>query len=92
MLVDPWLVGELTFAGQNWVFEGKKGLDPPLDVDAIAAKADFILLSQGLPDHAHVPTLQRLRKTLPVIASPAGARVAASCGFKQVRRQSRVAS
>ena len=104
MLVDPWLTGELTFAGQNWAFEarpsmlliaaalclklhcakhlyflatfvsvqscshlstasewsqldadgwlhmqGRKGLDPPLDIDAIAAKADLMLLSQVLP-------------------------------------------
>ena len=104
MLVDPWLTGELTFAGQNWAFEacphtwlvpaplcqklrcadrllflvparhqlfintaskgprlkasgwfylqGRKGLDPPLDIDAIAAKANLMLLSQVLSNLA----------------------------------------
>lgn len=37
---------------------------------------------QGLPDHAHVPTLKQLPKELPVVASPAAARIAADLGFK----------
>lgn len=39
---------------------------------------------QGLPDHAHVPTLRQLPKELPVVASPAAARIAADLGFKRV--------
>lgn len=39
---------------------------------------------QGLPDHAHVPTLQRLPKDLPVVASPAGANVAEGLGFQNI--------
>lgn len=39
---------------------------------------------QGLPDHAHVPTLQRLPKDLPIVASPAGAQVAADLGFRNI--------
>ncbi|KAK9795939.1 hypothetical protein WJX73_009032 [Symbiochloris irregularis] len=84
VLVDPWLVGELTFAGLNWAFEGKKGLQKPLDVNAIAKQADLLLLSQGLPDHAHKPTLELLPKDLPVVGSPAAARVVADMGFKNV--------
>lgn len=48
MLVDPWLVGELVFAGQRWAYHGEKS-EPKvkdLDPEAIAAKAAFILLSQ----------------------------------------------
>ena len=44
--MDPWLVGKLTFADQNWLFEGSKGLQQELDVDAIAAKADLLIISQ----------------------------------------------
>ena len=40
--------------------------------------------AQGLPDHAHVPTLRQLPKELPVVASPAAARIAANLGFKRV--------
>lgn len=46
ILVDPWLTGELTFYGQTWAFVGRKGELPPVDVDAIAAKADLIVLTQ----------------------------------------------
>ena len=49
MLVDPWLVGELTFYGQTWAFTGRKGDLPPVDVDAVAAKADIIVITQVLP-------------------------------------------
>ena len=47
MLVDPWLVGELTFYGQTWAFTGRKGDLPPVDVDAVAAKADIIVITQA---------------------------------------------
>ncbi|KAK9864385.1 hypothetical protein WJX84_001970 [Apatococcus fuscideae] len=53
ILVDPWLVGELVFAGQRWAYHGEKS-EPNvknLDPEAIAARASFILLSQGLDDH-----------------------------------------
>ncbi len=39
---------------------------------------------QGLDDHAHRPTLQRLPKDKPVVASPAGAAVAKQMGFHVV--------
>lgn len=39
---------------------------------------------QGLPDHAHKPTLERLPKDMPVVGSPAAARVVADMGFKNV--------
>ena len=45
-LVDPWLVGQLTFGGLSWVYAGnKKG--PKLDPGAIAASADFMLITQA---------------------------------------------
>lgn len=48
VLVDPWLEGDLVFAQQTWLYRGQKGAlkDVKLDVDAIGAKADVILLSQ----------------------------------------------
>ncbi len=46
VLVDPWLVGQLTFGGLGWVYAGnKKG--PALDPGAIAAGADFMLITQA---------------------------------------------
>ena len=44
--MDPWLVGQLTFGGLGWVYAGnKKG--PELDPGAIAAGADFMLITQA---------------------------------------------
>ena len=39
---------------------------------------------QGLPDHAHEPTLRRISKDKLLIASPAGAKVAEGLGFTNV--------
>lgn len=44
----------------------------------------MLLLMQGLPDHAHKPTLERLPKDMPVVGSPSAARVVAEMGFKNV--------
>lgn len=46
-MVDPWLVGELTFFGQDWAFVGRKGELPVVDVEAVAAKTDLIILTQA---------------------------------------------
>lgn len=46
ILVDPWLVDELTFAGQRWLYRGKKTHIPPTDPDEVAEGCDAIILSQ----------------------------------------------
>ncbi|KAK9826181.1 hypothetical protein WJX81_004928 [Elliptochloris bilobata] len=84
VLCDPWLTGDLVFGGQTWLYRGKKTAVRDLDVPSIGQSADLLVLSQGLPDHAHVPTLRQLPKELPVVASPAAARIAADLGFKRV--------
>lgn len=79
ILLDPWLVGNLVFAQQDWLFKGEKQRKYTLP-DPI----DLILLSQGLEDHAHPPTLKQLDRTIPVVASPNGAKVAQDLGYTQV--------
>ena len=61
VLLDPWLVGSLRFAGAGWLFEGSLPQDWP-----VPEQLDLLLLSQGLPDHAHPETLQLLPKSLPL--------------------------
>ncbi len=80
VLVDPWLVGSLVFANMNWLFKG----DRQQPVESIPENIDCILLSQGLEDHAHRPTLKQLDRQIPVIASPNGAKVAQEIGYTQV--------
>jgi L-ascorbate metabolism protein UlaG (beta-lactamase superfamily) len=79
ILLDPWLVGSLSFGNLTWLFEGKKNR-----VRSIPENIDLILLSQGLPDHAHVPTLERLDRSIPVVGSPGAAKVAEQLGYSQV--------
>ena len=79
ILLDPWLVGELTFGNLTWLFRGKKNNPQP-----IPDNIDLILLSQGLEDHAHPPTLKQLDKDIPVVASPNGAKVAKELGYTSV--------
>jgi L-ascorbate metabolism protein UlaG (beta-lactamase superfamily) len=79
ILMDPWLVGDLMFGTAKWFFRGFRSADRE-----IPTNIDLILLSQGLPDHAHPPTLKALDKSIPVLGSPAAANVAQSLGFSQV--------
>ena len=48
VLVDPWLVGDLTFADQDWLYTGKKRALRAVDVDVqqICDDTDLILLTQ----------------------------------------------
>jgi L-ascorbate metabolism protein UlaG (beta-lactamase superfamily) len=79
ILLDPWLVGNLSFGNLPWLFLGSKTVDRP-----IPSNIDLILLSQGLPDHAHPPTLEILDRSIPVIASPNAAKVVKDLGYQQI--------
>ncbi|MEB3161294.1 MAG: MBL fold metallo-hydrolase [Synechocystis sp.] len=79
ILLDPWLVGSLTFGNTPWLFKGDR--PQPLD---IPDQVDLILLSQGLEDHAHPPTLKVLDKTWPVVGSPKAAEVVTTLGYQTV--------
>lgn len=95
LLVDPWLVGELSFGpwdagADSWLagplYTGRK-LDRRLLSLSHADGVDVLLLAQGLDDHAHKPTLTALAQrtpALPVVASPTAAAVARACGFTDV--------
>ncbi|MBE9223407.1 MBL fold metallo-hydrolase [Cyanobacterium stanieri LEGE 03274] len=79
ILLDPWLVGSLTFGNLDWLFEGKKRNPQP-----IPSNIDFILLSQGLEDHAHPPTLKELDHNIKVIASPNASKVCQELGYQTI--------
>ena len=79
ILIDPWLTGDLTFPPGDWLIKGKlsKNIDVPMDID-------FLLLTQGQPDHAHPPTLEKIDKNIEVIASVAASKVAREMGFSNI--------
>lgn len=80
ILIDPWLVDSLVFGNLPWFFKG----DKPEALDLLPAQIDLILLSQGLEDHAHKPTLKKLDKTIPVAGSPSATEVVKELGYTQV--------
>jgi L-ascorbate metabolism protein UlaG (beta-lactamase superfamily) len=55
-----------------------------VDVAAIAAEADLLLLTQDLDDHCHMPTLRALPRSIPVVANPSAAARIAPLGFQSV--------
>tara|TARA_Y100001968_G_scaffold315773_1_gene342751 strand:- start:1346 stop:2077 length:732 start_codon:yes stop_codon:yes gene_type:complete len=79
ILIDPWLNGDLTFPPGDWLIKGK--LDKEIEVPS---KIDFLLLTQGQPDHAHPPTLKKINKSIPVIASHSASKVAGLIGFTTI--------
>ena len=79
VLLDPWLVGSLIFGKMPWLFKGDHPT-PPIIPD----KIDLILLSQGLPDHAHLPTLEQLDRNIPVVASANAAKIVNGLGYTNV--------
>src|SRR5690349_12687127 len=79
ILLDPWLVGALTFSNLDWLFKGTRPQERP-----IPEKIDLILLSQGLEDHTHPPTLQRLDRQIPVVGSLSAAKVVQKLGYTSV--------
>ncbi|MBE9057734.1 MBL fold metallo-hydrolase [Sphaerospermopsis sp. LEGE 08334] len=79
ILLDPWLVDSLTFNNLDWLFKGSRTQDRP-----IPENIDWILLSQGLEDHAHPPTLKKLDKNIQVVASPNATKVVKELGYKNI--------
>ncbi len=79
VLLDPWLTGELVFAPGAWLLKGN--LTTKWD---IPKNLDLILLTQGLPDHTHQPTLNLISKDIPIVASSTAAQKARQLGFKSV--------
>ena len=79
ILIDPWLTGDLTFPPGDWLIKGKLGTDMKIPNDI-----DYLLLTQGQPDHAHPPTLAIIDKSIPVIASKAASKVVWQLGFTNV--------
>jgi L-ascorbate metabolism protein UlaG (beta-lactamase superfamily) len=83
ILVDPWLVDPLVFYGQPWLFTARHNTPLTLTPETLPP-IDLILLSQGVDDHCHRPTLEKLDRAIPVVASPTAAKVVKGLGYEQV--------
>ncbi len=76
ILVDPWFVGPMTLGLPAWALR----LDRP-QPRPIPENLDLVLISQGLPDHAHAPSLTALDRHLPIIGPPSAANLVKNLGF-----------
>lgn len=79
VLVDPWLTGPLVFPPGPWLLRGE--LPHPWPAPE---RLDLLLLTQGLADHCHPPSLELLDRNLPVVGSATAAARARQLGFQQV--------
>lgn len=84
VLVDPWLIGDLTFLEQYWIYRGQKIKAGDLDVQAIAKSADIVLITQALEDHAHPPTLDAMPRDVAIVAEPGAAKKCRDLGYSNV--------
>ena len=80
LIIDPWLKGDLIFPPGEWFFKGslKKEI-------SINKEIDIILLTQGLPDHCHVPTLEMFRKDIPIICPKSAIETLEKIGFSSIQ-------
>lgn len=83
VLVDPWLQGPLVFPPGPWLLKGE--LHNPLPVPE---NLDLLLLTQGLADHCHPPSLELLPPDLPVVGSRSAAAKVRQLGFQLVKELS----
>jgi hypothetical protein len=79
VLVDPWLTGPLSFGPAGWLLKGELSSPQP-----VPEGLDLLLLSQGLPDHCHPPSLALLPKDVTVLASCKAAEKAERLGFQHI--------
>ena len=80
LIIDPWLKGDLIFPPGEWFFKGS--LEEEI---SIGKKIDIILLTQGLPDHCHVPTLEMFRKDIPIVCPRSAVETLKKIGFNSIK-------
>ena len=81
ILIDPWMNGDLRFPPGDWLIKGE--LTNEID---IPNEIDYLLLTQGQPDHAHPPTLEKIDREITVIASESASKIADKIGFKKINK------
>tara|TARA_B100000614_G_scaffold52418_1_gene45167 strand:+ start:314 stop:1027 length:714 start_codon:yes stop_codon:yes gene_type:complete len=79
IIIDPWLIGELIFPPGGWFFKGTLNDEIPTPKDI-----DLILLTQGLPDHCHIPTLKKFSKKTNIICSKSAHKILEELSFESI--------
>ncbi len=79
IVIDPWLLGDLIFPLGEWFFKGtlKDEIPTPENID-------LILLTQGLPDHCHIPSLKKFPKRTNIICSKSASKILYELNFESI--------
>ena len=80
LLIDPWLTGDLVFPPGEWFFKGS--LDNEI---VIEENINIILLTQGLPDHCHIPSLIKFKKNIDIICPKSAKDILEKSGFTSLK-------
>ncbi len=79
ILIDPWLKGDLVFRPGAWLIKGclQKEIEVPDQIN-------LLLLTQGLPDHAHPPSLNLLERSISCVGSHNACNVLEKLKFENI--------
>ena len=80
LLIDPWLTGDLIFPPGEWFFKGSLNKEIPIE-----EKINIILLTQGLPDHCHIPSLKKFKKNIDIICPNSAKDILEKSGFTSIK-------
>ncbi|CAE19460.1 conserved hypothetical protein [Prochlorococcus marinus subsp. pastoris str. CCMP1986] len=80
LIIDPWLTGDLIFPPGEWFFKGSLDNEILIEEDI-----NIILLTQGLPDHCHVPSLKKFKKDIDIICSNSAKGILEKLGFTSIK-------
>jgi len=82
MLIDPVLEKSLDF-GIPFLYSGNKRIiDQKVELSNLSKSSDYVLITQGFDDHAHIPTLKSLFSLNPkmkYIAPPSAKSILLNC-------------
>ena len=80
IVIDPWLRGDLVFPPGEWFFKGSLENDIPTPQNI-----DLILITQGLPDHCHIPSLKLFSKDIEIICPKSAFKIIKELDFSSIR-------
>ena len=80
LIIDPWLTGDLVFPPGKWFFKGSLENEILIDEDI-----NMILLTQGLPDHCHIPSLKKFKQDINIICPKSAKNILEKAGFTSIK-------
>ena len=79
LIIDPWITGDLVFPPGEWFFKGSLDNEILIEEDI-----NLILLTQGLPDHCHIPSLNKFKKDINIICPKSAKGIIEKLGFSSI--------